>query len=344
MKKALLIIPIRYSIRDVVYQGLDSLEYKILSIDYKPILRKNIFFAKLHTLLMIGRDKFPSTQKKVNNYYKKVYRNFSPDIIFIYNDEMILPSTIELFKETSEVVVILGDNPLTLNPPNRYNVDLLFKANLVVCGDSIWKKQLEKIGLNNIIYDYLAFDPKLYSISSNVYEKKRDKDILFVGRTYGTAWGYKRCLFLNQFADLDIDIFGTGAHWLKWYKMFPKLKKKMVSQTHQKIPFAELKELMLSYKIMPVDANPGIIAGIHLRVFECISAGILPLVEFTEDIDIVFKDIPLPLIRNYSECQEVAKYYLSNDEKRKRVLKVAKKYLEDNYAPKIVLQRILNEL
>lgn len=343
-KKALLIIPEMYSIKNVVRQGLEELGYDVRSIDYRKILRKNILIAKLHTVLMFGRDKFPGKQKKVNRYFIKEFNQYTPDIVIAYNDELLLPPTIDFFGQSAKIIFLLGDNPLTLSPPNRYNVDLLFKADIVVCADSTWKRQLERIGLDNIIYDYVSYVPTLYVNDTNTNQQERKHDILFVGRTYGTAWGYKRCLFLNQFTDLNIDIYGTGAHWPKWYKMFPKIEKRMIKYSKKKIPFTELKSLMHSYKIFPVDINPGIISGTHLRVFECIAAGILPLIEHTEDLDYIFKDISLPIITNYSKCKQVALEYLNDDEKRIETLRIAREFLNDNYSPSVVIQRIMNKV
>ena len=90
---------------------------------------------------------------------------------------------------------------------------------------------------------------------------------------------------------------------------------------------------MHTYKIFPVDANPGIINGIHLRVFECISAGILPLIEYTKNIDLVFNGVPLPVIHNFGNIKELTSEYLNNDEKRIKILTNAKEYLDENYSP-----------
>ena len=343
-KKALLIIPEMYSIKNVVSEGLEGLGYNVIHIDYrKKINNRNRYLRKLHTILSTAQNRFAKLQGDVNEYYKKTYNNLNPDLVIIYNDELILPNTLYYFKQKSNVIFLLGDNPLTLNPPNIYNIQILFQADIVVCADSSWKKQLERIGLNNIIYDYLAYSSNVFSSDVNTPPNKRDNDILFVGRTYAGSWGFKRCLFLDQFTDLNIDIYGSGAHWLKWLDYFPKIGKKLI-YNKSKLSFEKFKQLLNSYKVFPVDANPGLINGIHLRVFECISAGILPLIEYTKNIDLVFNGVPLPVIHNFGNIKELTSEYLNNDEKRIKILTNAKEYLDENYSPRVVIKRILDKI
>jgi glycosyltransferase involved in cell wall biosynthesis len=341
MKKAMLIIPELYSLKDTVRMGLNNSGYELKHIDYRQAVKKNKIHSKIHTVLMYGKDKFPKIQQQANDYYIKEYNINKPDLVFIYNDEAVLPSTIEYFKKKSKIIILLGDNPLTLNPPNIHNVSILFQADCVVCADSVWKGQLERIGLNNIIYDYLTYNSSSFSSSRSLPSNNREKDILFVGRTYQGAWGYKRCLFLDEFTDLNIDIYGSGAHWKKWVETFPKIKERLIYDIN-KLPFNKMEDLMYSYKVFPVDANPGFIAGMHLRIFECIAAGILPLIEYTKDIDHVFDGIPLPVIHNYNDSNQLAIQYLADNDGRIKILNNAKEYLNENYSPEIVMKRILN--
>ena len=341
MKKALLLIPEAYTLKETVEEGLKNFGYKLNWIDYRKAVRKGRLQTKIQTLMMYGKDKFPKVQQEANEFYIKEYNKLKPEIVFIYNDEAVVPETIDYFKKNSKVIILLGDNPLTLAPPNIHNVEILFHADCVVCADSVWKTQLERIGLTNVIYDYLAYNASSFSLEDKTPSSDRDKDILFVGRTYKGAWGYKRCLFLNSFTDLNIDIYGSGTHWGMWFESFPKIKDKL-TYNNAKIPSTELAKLMNEYKVFPVDANPGIVAGMHLRIFECISAGILPLIEYTSDIDIVFKDVPLPIIKNYNDSKELAVHYLEDNVGRSKILKDAKEYLDNNYSPWVVMNRILN--
>lgn len=331
-----------YSIKDCIIDGLNPSEYDIKVIDFRDTLRRNKYLAKAYTLFMMGRDKQSKIQVKINKFYNDQYNDFKPDIVIVYNDEFLLPSTVEYFSIKSKIIFLLGDNPLYMAPTNIYNLSIMFFADLIVCPDSAWIKEMQKIGLKNIIFDNIAYNPKLFSSSNDLINKKRKNDILFVGRCYRGAWGYKRCLFLDHFSDLNLDIYGSGVHWNKWLKLFPSLKKN-ITLIKKKMPFEKMKELMHSYKVFPIDRSPGLISGVHLRVFECISAGILPLIVDQEDIPKVFEDIPLPIIRNYSECKIVAEEYLNDDVKRRMILTEAIELLNENYSPKIVMNRLMKK-
>ena len=71
--------------------------------------------------------------------------------------------------------------------------------------------------------------------------------------------------------------------------------------------------------VIPVDGNPGIINGVHLRMFEALAAGALPLIEYRNDVDSLlfngFED-QLPLVRDYRKVADMAEYYLNNERER----------------------------
>ena len=67
-------------------------------------------------------------------------------------------------------------------------------------------------------------------------------------------------------------------------------------------------------KIIPVDGNPSIINGAHLRLLEALAAGALPLIEYRKDVeDEIFRDagIRLPIFKSYNEAAEIAAFWLS---------------------------------
>ena len=100
----------------------------------------------------------------------------------------------------------------------------------------------------------------------------------------------------------------------------------------------------MSYKIHPVDANPGISSGIHLRIFECLNAGILPLAEHTNDFDVVFTDTPLPTIKDFHECENMAVEYSKNNKERIKIVRDAREHLVENYSPIKVMKRVLDRV
>src|ERR1043165_2248822 len=74
----------------------------------------------------------------------------------------------------------------------------------------------------------------------------------------------------------------------------------------------DLNIFMNCSKIVPVDANPGIINGVHIRAFDCLASGTLPLVEYRKDLDSIFKGIDVPFIKNYNDIKDLCNEFLNN--------------------------------
>ncbi|MCX6267605.1 MAG: glycosyltransferase [Bacteroidetes bacterium] len=72
--------------------------------------------------------------------------------------------------------------------------------------------------------------------------------------------------------------------------------------------------------------------GIHLRVFECIGSGVLPVPEWTNDLDTFFNKM-VPSIKNYHEADEIARYYLEHEPERLELIGKLQKHLTNNYLP-----------
>jgi spore maturation protein CgeB len=98
-------------------------------------------------------------------------------------------------------------------------------------------------------------------------------------------------------------------------------------------------------KIMPVDGNPGILNGFHLRLFEALGAGALPVVEYRCDVEHeLFKGCKsmVPLVRDYRKAGDIAGYYLKNENERKELIRELKDYIIRQYSPEKNTGKILD--
>jgi hypothetical protein len=96
-------------------------------------------------------------------------------------------------------------------------------------------------------------------------------------------------------------------------------------------------------KIYPIDQNTGIINGIHLRVFETIGAGALPVMEWRKDLDNVFEGL-LPVIKQYSKSRDLAMFYLQNEQKRLDTISSLQYLIKDKYTPELYIRRVINKI
>jgi len=159
---------------------------------------------------------------------------------------------------------------------------------------------------------------------------------------YNDSWGYKKACFLNWFTGHDLKIFGNKA-WKRWFLFFPKLEDYFTESSY--VPYQKLNIMYNAAKIVPVDGNPAIFNGIHLRVFESLSSGALPVMEWNADMNFVFKDVTdLPAVKDYRAIPEILRFFLENDKARKRTVLEMKQTYSREYNIDSVSNKIFNLL
>lgn len=344
--KALLFVPQEYSLAEMLLEGFELNGWNASIVDYKKIIprRINRFYEKTLSLpKKITKHWNKKYFNRINKAYVEYFEREKPDLVLIYNNQFFFPETIDKIKKHSKIVFFLGDNPLWSRTFD-FNLAILKHANLVISPDSSWQFELTSIGIPNVVCDYIGYSKKHFFPSDEIPEaikQKYDCDLLFIGRNYGDSSGYKRTQFLSSFEGMNMKIFGSEEIWYKWLNFFPELNKHF-SLVTSRISNEELNYAMNCAKIYPVDQNTGIVNGIHLRVFETIGAGTLPIVEWRKDIDTVFGDL-LPSFKKYSEAKSIAETFLNNESLRKHTITKLREHIDSNYTPKLFVERIISK-
>lgn len=342
--KVLLLFPRFYSLDRSFKKGFELNGHEVLTFDYRQSLTKlaekiNSRKVKLsHSLRKRWENYY---FEKINFKHKEIFNDYDPDVVLIYNNEMLLPGTMKEFRKRARIIFFLGDSPF-YTPTSNYNLSLLYHSEHIFCPDSGWIEQLRMLGLDNLHFLAAASDPELNFKTDVSDEHKRNfgSDLVFIGGNYDHSWGFKRCLFLNEFADMDFRFYGP-ASWEKWFSEFPRLKRCFVPHQQGRIGFQQLNTILNCSKIYPVDANPGLINGVHIRIFECIRSGILPIAEYRKDIERVFSGAEIPVIHNYSEAAKIAEKYLEDDTLRNNTINDLMEYVRKNYSPERTVGEIL---
>lgn len=340
-----LLILKQYPLRKIIESGFSKLGLGVESIDYQEFFPKwrNEFKNRMSGFRRFKKRFEDEYYKKINEKYLNIFKSDKPDLLIIYNNQHIHPEVLAEIKKTTKIVFYLGDSPLYCHT-NDYNLAVLNYSDLTICPDTLWIEQLEQIGIKNLHYGIIGYDNDIYFKYEPTTDDKINytSDISFIGRNYHDSWGYKRAMFLSKFLDFDFKIYTTDIYWKKWNTFFPGLSEK----TYPSKPYDNKfnNTVMNCSKIYPIDMNPGILNGIHLRVFEAIGSEVLPIVEYRKDLDIVFKDIKLPVVKNYDECKEMAGYYLKNDKERIVTIQNLKKHLDDNFRPEFLAKNIIDKL
>ena len=239
----------------------------------------------------------------------------------------------------------MGDSPF-FTPQNNYYLSCLQYADLILSPDTFWNQQLNTLGLSNTMYFIPGPDQKSYFKIGDINKRPEDveTEILYVGSSYLNSWGYKKALLMSKFTDFRFGLYGNSA-WKRWLGFFPDLDK--VYHESGFIPKDRLNRMFNLTKLIPVDGNPGIINGIHLRMFEALGAGALPLIEYRHDVDnLLFKEYgsELPLIRDYTKATDIASYYLAHEKERKDLAFSLQEYIAKEYSASVNAEKLSEAL
>ncbi len=343
----LLLAPRRYPFVNAIRSGLVQNGVEVTIVDYHD-------FFDNHTNKWVKR--YAPLPRKIRKYWErpfdaKVYQNYlrlhqeiKPEIVFIYNDQRISPDVLSRMKEQSRIAFMLGDNPLYSGSRNYYNLRVLFEADYIISPSSYWKRQLERIGVPNIHFDSFGINSGIFHPIPAISDSQKNQyahDLAYIGNSKKNNWGLQRLLFLNSFSGLDIKAYLTGEIDL-WIKEFPQLNGKLAVHNQYDPSFNNV--VYNCSKIAPIEQVPSLIGGIHVRVFDVLGAGTLPLLEYSNDVVELFKGIDIPVVNHYKESQEVAEFWLSNERKRKECIQLMRSRVNEKYAPPKVIQRMFKFL
>ena len=217
------------------------------------------------------------------------------------------------------------------------NLLILKYADLIISPDSYWQKQLTELGYKNVVFGNFANLPTI-----NPFENPLPKthDLLYIGYNHEYNWGYKKLLFLNKFSEFNLSIYGSGGAWDKWLQYFPELKKKYFP-LKKRLSDKEYFNLISSSKLLILELNPSFYNGFHIRFFEAINAGCLPIIEYKSDLLNVFENIKVPTLKDFKHPKELINYYSNNENERLITVKNLYNYLNSSYMPGQLIQKYI---
>jgi len=347
-QKALILCYKKYSLFNSFTDILKELAYDVEGFDVREEIKS--FYFRIHTQMF----RFPFNVRnqwgnfflqKINKIILKKIEKEKHDLVFVYNSEYLLPETCHHIKKKAKLIFFMGDSPFFTHI-NPFFLACLNYGDLILAGDSCWISQLNTLGIQNTMFFIPGIDLTSYYIIENKNELKSIKDLalIYTGGSYATSWGYKKALFMNQFTTFDFHIYGNRA-WKKWFSFFPELENHFIETNY--IPVQLLNKMYNKSRLMPVDGNPAIINGVHLRFFEALGSGVLPLVEYRKDItEVLFKDagLQVPLIFDYKNAKGIAEYYLKNENERTELVCALRKFVLSQYNAGNNSERILEYL
>jgi len=347
-ERALLLCPEKYSFSNSFIEILSNMAGEVRSYDLGAEISKRVLKinSQVFRLPYVARQRWESYfQARTNRMLLSVVDSFKPDLILVYNSVFLLPETCELMRKRASLLFFMGDSPF-YTPQNNYYLACLPYADLILSPDSLWSQQLNTIGLSRTMYFLPGPDSSSYFRIENLVRspEETETEILYVGSSYLNSWGYKKALLMSRFTGFNFIIYGNSA-WKRWFGFFPELER--VYRESGFIPQDRINRMFNMTRLIPVDGNPGILNGVHLRLFEALGAGALPLVEYRNDLDnLLFRDFQgeLPLIRDYSKASDLASHYLRNEAERSALVASMYDYLAREYSSSANAERLTEAL
>lgn len=342
-----LLISNKLSLSQNFFNGFTYLGHAVQILHYQNYIKNyyqkinNQIFRFPHLLKTKWRSFFAA---RIEQAYKNMIENDPADLYIVYNNQMLTPSIVSYIKSKGAAVTIfMGDSPF-YTKTNPWYLSILFQVDYVFCPDTNWVEQLYMLGIKHVDFLVPGFNPAVFKkvAPSGADLQKYGANCVFMGLNYDSDLGLKRSLFLSKFANLGLRIYGD-KNWERWLERFPELHPCYIKK-EKFIPDEEWNLICNCAKIQPIDANPGLTNGIHIRVFDSIGSGILPIAEYRKDMDRVFPGDMLPTVKSYDDIFEMAKFYLENESAR--IEKTAQLYthVRENYSNVMACQQILDAL
>ncbi len=343
IEKSLILCPARISLNRILTSILVNLSGDVATFDVGSEIGKNRLFVntQMRRFSYGFRSRWESYFLKLaNEYILNEIARYKPGLVLVYNSEFLLPDTCLKIREKSKLVFFMGDSPF-YTPQNDYYLACLAQADLVLVPDTFWMAQLNTMGLDRTLHFIPGIDETVYHrVGGDEAAGEEETEILYAGTSYKNSWGYRKAALMSSLSGFRTRIYGNDA-WERWFPFFPELKP--LFRRSDYIPSEKLNRMFNRTKIIPVDGNPSIINGAHLRLLESLAAGALPLIEYRKDVvDEIFRDsgINLPVIRSYSEAAGVASYWLSNETERLETIGSMRAFLQEKYSAEKNASRI----
>jgi len=347
-KKTLLLCPQRYSIYNLLFSILARMSETTEGYDINASLGSQSLWLNDQAFRLPNRirskwEKY--FQRTANASLLKKVNEFHPDLVFVYNSEYLLPETCSKIKKSSKLIFYLGDSPF-YTPHNNYFLTCLTYADLILSPDSFWISQVNTLGLDKTLHFIPGIDENSYTKVRQdlIPESIESTEILYVGACYFNSWGFKKALLMSKFTGFDFKIYGNNA-WSRWFEFFPELKSAYVESGY--LETRQVNFMFNMTKIVPVDGNPAIINGVHLRLMEALGSGALPLIEYRHDVDkLIFSGsgVDLPFIRKYNEARDHANYWLCHENERSQTVEAMRLFVLQNYNPEMNAARLSEKL
>jgi spore maturation protein CgeB len=280
-------------------------------------LKIEIYDEPIHPFkgLLKWRHKFTKNKEKLrvrsrakyDAYIRNVYEKYQPDIVFIYDGNIMQYATLDYFRLKSKVLIWMYDS--VLNPRYARCREHVNHSDAMFCFDKKDVDYYDCIG-NKAYFLPLACDTSVYY---PILNEKKDIDILFVGQVWGIEKRNRLLkLITAKYPHLNIVIYGKykpiEKNPVKWL-----FREKRDIFKNVNIPPKKVNELFNRCKIALNIHHEQTVFGANQRVFEACGAGAYQICDANPFIESLFPNGEVGLYHNEKELIACIDDALQND-------------------------------
>lgn len=305
-KKVLILGPSFFGYNESIRRAFDALGYRTKVMEYDepvhPFDLKNKIMRKLFPRSGWLRRK---SRRLFNASVTAGYEAYRPDLVFIYNGDILEKETVRRFKERSQVAVWMLDG--AFRHPD--SVAIAPEADAYFCFEKSDVDKLKALGVNAWFLPQ-GYDPAVYYPVPGV----KDIDVLFVGALYRYP---KRIRLLKALVrelgdTCTIRIYGPYKPFeknpLKWL-----LREKRTVFINKSVPPEEVNRLYNRARLCINIHHAQSVEGANPKVFEICGAGAFQLVDYNAFIAGIYPAGEAALFRTGEEFIRMAKQFLAAD-------------------------------
>jgi spore maturation protein CgeB len=320
--KALIIGPSFFTFNQSISDAFEKCQYGTEIICYdEPIHPFTIRNAILNKIVPDPRKLKAKSRLLFNKYVRNRFDIFSPDIVFIYNGDILDSDTISYFRKTAKVAIWLLDG-LYRHPRVE---DLAPYTDAFFCFEKDDALVLKSKGIHSYFLPQACDTAIYYPLSI-----PKDIDILFVGTLYGYP---KRIELLkrivHQYKDYNIQIYGI-------YKPVYKNPIKWLFREHRKIfknkniSPQEVNKLYSRAKICINIHHEQSKNGANPKVFEIAGSKSFQIADWNPFIESIFPAGEIPLYHSDNELLCMIENFLGKNSSSALAEKSYKNVLENH--------------
>lgn len=306
MNKALIIGPSFFYFNQSIANAFEALGFQTEVVTYdEPVHPFHLKNKILHKFSPHKEQLKEKSRSLFNASVREAFDRFTPDLVFIYNGDILEPDTIRYFKTKSKVAIWMLDG-LSRHPRSEALAPLV---DAYFCFEPDDVATLRQKGIDAHFLPQ-ACDASIY----HPLNLEKDIDILFVGALYGYP---KRIEYLkavvDHFSDKKIEIYGVYKpiykNPIKWL-----LREKRGIYKNRNITPEKVNELYNRAKICINIHHEQSTNGANPKVFEITGAGAFQLVDWNPYIESLFPQGIFAIFRTKEEMISKIETYF--EEKR----------------------------